>query len=215
MSCRHSRAVADLVGPTVTPSGVSLQLSGELLATVNSISTYLHVSQRLAATLALQAEELRPRYPSRSTLEISIFTFHEWTAQMLDFLRELLRSTIGPDADVAPPFDTLREWVETLLTTKTSILGKGDGTLVDHIVSQVDAIQDKLATLVRSGTLGGVEYELLSFRVTALRAEQNKLVGILAAIARAGLLGRGHVVKMLRWLKKCDRLDGLTGMVLA
>jgi nuclear pore complex protein Nup205 len=137
---------------------------------------------------------------------------HEWTAQLLDFLRELLRLTVGPEADESVPFDTLRKWVEDLLVTKTSV-GKFEGTLVDQVVGQVDAIQERLGGLLRGGPSGGVEYELLSFRVSALRGEQNKLAGILSAIAQGGLLGRGHVIKLLKWLKKSDRVDGIAAMV--
>ena len=134
---------------------------------------------------------------------------------MLDFLRELLRVTIAPGADQSAPFDHLRVWVEELLSESTSLgQGKGNGTTVDQILGQVDAIQEKLSTLLRSGPCSGVAYEMLSFRVGALRAEQNKLVGLLGAIAEGGNLGRGHLVKILKWLKKKDKVDTLVGAVL-
>ena len=190
-------------------------ISGELLNSVNTISTALSVSQLLAATLTLQAEEERPRYPSRSTLEIAMFTFHEWTTQMLDFLREVLRLTIAPDADLTSPFDALRSWVEDLLTTRASLgAGKGEGTVVDQVILQLDTFQDKLSTLLRSGSTSGQEYEMQTFRVAAIRSEQCKMAGILASIAEAGLLGRGQVVKLLKWLRKVERPDAIMTAVL-
>lgn len=166
--------------------------------------------------IAIQADSLRYRYPSRSVPEIGIYIYHNWLSESLDFLRELLRLTIGPQAEEGAPFDTLREWVGGLLNARTPLgTGKGEGTLVDQIIGQLDELSARLGGLLRTGPVGGVEYELLSFRVMSIRAEQNKLAGVLAAIAESGYLGRGQVVKVLKWLMKCEQVDGLVGVVLS
>lgn len=198
------------------PNGASVQFVGEILKWPTTISDVLNTSQLLSAVIAIQADSLRHRFPSRSVPEIAIFIYHNWLSEQLDFLRELLRLTIGPDAGEGAPFDTLRNWVGALLDAKTSLgTGKSEGTLVDQIIGQLDELQSRLGSLLRTGPVAGVEYELLSFRVGAIRAEQNKLAGILAAIAEGGYLGRGQVIKVIKWLKKCDRVDGLVGVILS
>ena len=157
--------------------------------------------------IALQAEGQRSRYPSHSILEIAVCIFHDYTAKLLDFLRELLRLTIGPNAEEGEPFDTLREWVQGLLVTSAA-----EGTLVDQIIHELDHIHSRLRDHIRNR---GPDFELLAFRVRALRADQSKLAGLLATISRGGMLGRGHVIKVLKWLKKSDRQDALVQTVLA
>ena len=124
--------------------------------------------------------------------------------------------TISPLAEHGAPFDGLRQWVDELLFSKNSLgKGKGDGTLVDQILTQIDDVNMRVDNLIRSPRTVGPEFDLLSFRVGALRAEQNKMVGILGIIGQGGLLGRGHVIKILKWLKQCQRVDALVGGVLA
>jgi nuclear pore complex protein Nup205 len=206
----------DLVDPVTLPSGASVQFVGEILKWPTTISQILNISELLAAVIAIQADSLRYRYPSRSVPEIAVFIYHNWLSESLDFLRELLRLTIGPQAEEGAPFDTLREGIGGLLNARTSLgEGKSEGTLVDQIIGQLDDLSSRLGSLLRTGPVGGVEYELLSFRVTAIRAEQNKLAGVLAAIAEGGYLGRGQVIKVLKWLKKCDQVDGLVGVILS
>ena len=190
------------------PSGTSVHVSGELLATSTAISSLLHISQRLAATLTLQAEELRSRYPSRNLAEISTYIFHDWTSKLLSLLHELLRLTIGPSAGDGQPFDSLREWVKELLVRQT-----GSGVLVDTILSQLDGLQRRLDS-IQSQRASGPEYDLLVYRVASIRSHQNQLVGMLGTIAQGGMIGRGHVIKMLKWLKQCSRVDALVATVL-
>ena len=137
-------------------------------------------------------------------------------AKLLDFLYELLRHTIGPNAEQGAPFDGLRDWVTELLITKSSLgKGRGEGTIIDQILTQMDDIHVELDDLVRSPRTVGPEYELLTFRIGAQRAEQGKLAGILRMIAQGGLLGKGHVIKVLKWLKKSDRIDLMVASVLS
>ncbi|KAK8844631.1 hypothetical protein IAR55_006478 [Kwoniella newhampshirensis] len=163
--------------------------------------------------VALQAEEQRFQYPAQSPLEIAVYVLYKWTNDLLDFLRELLRITLTADAEVGGPFESLKDWVEELLSTRSS-LGeeKGEGSMVDQIIVQLDTIQGKVDELLRSGPAGG-SYDLLRFRVEALRAEQNKMTSVLALIAEGGHLGRGQVIRIIKWLRKCDRTDGLVAVV--
>ena len=92
--------------------------------------------------------------------------------------------------------------------------GKGEGTLVDQIISQLDSVQNRLNVVVRSTPSNGSELELLTWRISALRGEQNKMAGLLGLLAEGGYLRKGYVVKVLKWLKKCDKMDGLTLSVL-
>ena len=131
-------------------------------------------------------------------------------AKLLDFLYELLRHTIGPNAEQGAPFDGLRDWVTELLITKSSLgKGRGEGTIIDQILTQMDDIHVELDDLVRSPRTVGPEYELLTFRIGAQRAEQGKLAGILRLIAQ-GLAWQGprdqgvEVVEEVR----PDRFDG-------
>lgn len=135
---------------------------------------------------------------------------------MLDFLRELLRLTITPDADLSQPFDSLRNWVEDMLMTRSTLgHGKGEGSLVDQIIVQIDVVQEKISNLLRTRAGSGQEYEVQSFRIAALRSEQCKMAGILASVAEAGLLGRGQVVKLFKWLRKVERADNIVTVVLS
>jgi nuclear pore complex protein Nup205 len=135
---------------------------------------------------------------------------------MLDFYREVLGLTVAPDADLSPPCDSLRTWIEELLTTRVSLgAGKGEGTLVDQIINQLDVLQERMSGLLRSGAGTGQQYEMLSFRVAALRSEQCKLAGILASISEAVLLGRSQVLRLLKWLKNVEKADVITTTVLA
>lgn len=196
------------------PSGLSVEVSGDVLATTNSVSTLLGLSQLLSAVVALQAGEARPRYPDRSIAEISTYLSCEWTEKLLDFLRELLRLTIGPEAWSDPPFDSLRSWVEDLLVDRIAVGGKAR-TLVDHVMLQLDETQKRIEELVRQARTGQTNFELAVYRVGALRAQQGKMVGILGAIAQGGYIGRGQLVQIVKWLKKSSRPDVLVGAVLA
>nr|XP_031859912.1 uncharacterized protein CI109_004761 [Kwoniella shandongensis]KAA5526984.1 hypothetical protein CI109_004761 [Kwoniella shandongensis] len=200
--------------PLQLPSGTAVHISGDLLSTTNTISDALSLSQLLSAVLALQAEEQRFQYPSQSPPEVAVYLLYKRVNDQLDFLRELLRITLTADAEVGGPFETLREWVETLLNTRASLgQGKGEGTMVDQIIVQLDTLQAKIDGLLRSGPSGGAAYDLLRFRVEALRAEQNKMTGILSLIAEGGHLGRGQVIRVIKWLKRADRADGLVAVV--
>ncbi|KAK6905036.1 hypothetical protein I203_105855 [Kwoniella mangroviensis CBS 8507] len=202
--------------PIQLSSGTSVHITGDLLTTTNTISNASSLSQLLSAVLASQAEEQRFQYPSRSTPEVAVYLLHRWETDMLDFLRELLRTVLSPDVEIGGAFESLRDWVLELLNTRVSLgQGKGEGALVDQIVVQLDQIQSKIDNLLRSGSAGGADYDLLKFRVEALRAEQNKMSSILAIIAESGHLGRGQVVRILKWLKKCERADGLALMVVS
>ena len=204
-----------IADPIVLPSGSSVHVAGDLLKNVESISNLLGISQLLSVSLALQAEAQRPRYPSRSIPEVATYLFHDWTAKLLEFMREILQVTISPSAEQGAPFDGLRQWVNELLFTKNSLgKGKGEGTLVDQILTQIDDVNMRVDILIRSPRTVGPGFDLLSFRIGALRTEQNKMVGILGIIGQGGLLGRGHVIKILKWLKKCHRVDALVGGVL-
>jgi nuclear pore complex protein Nup205 len=202
-------------GPTTTPNGASIQLSGDLLTSAQQLSEKLSISPLLAATLVLQSEEERPRYPSRSNFEIATFTYHEWTGQMLDFLRELLRLTTPSEADLSPPFDQLRNWVDELLTIRTPLAFGGEGTLVDQIISQLDVAQGKISRLLQERSGSMAEYESVSFRIAAVRSEQCKMAGILAGICEAGMVGKAQVLRMLKWLKKLEKPDVIMTTVLA
>jgi nuclear pore complex protein Nup205 len=41
------------------------------------------------------------------------------------------------------------------------------------------------------------------------------MAGIIGLVTEGGYLGRGQVIKVLKWLKKCDRVDGLSGVLLS
>ncbi|ORX34973.1 nucleoporin Nup186/Nup192/Nup205 [Kockovaella imperatae] len=193
--------------------GSNLKINGELLALTNNASSLLSVSHTLAASLVSQALQLRNHYVSRSILEISTYILHNFLTSMLSFLHELFRLTIGPGAEDSPPFDTFRERIQQLLTSRVA-LKSGEGSLVDLILEQVDALQRNLETLTQQRATGQ-EYDLLVYRVNATRVEQNKLAGLLSVIAQGGMLGRGHVIKILKWLKNCNRMDSVAGTIFA
>jgi nuclear pore complex protein Nup205 len=171
---------------------------------IDQISSLLDISQLVSAPLAIQAESLRSRYPNRSLPEIATYTLHTYFAQCLDFLTELLRLTSS--VDLSPPFDDLRYTVQSIVETK-----HGDVFLADGILRQLDAIAAKVQGLVRAGG----DYDLIAFRVGALRSEQVKLAAVLAGICEGGLLGRKQVLKIMDWLKKRDRVDPIVGTVMA
>lgn len=184
--------------------------------TVNAISGALQISQLLAAVLVIQAESLRSQYPARSTPEICVFIYHQYFTELLDFLHELLRLTISPSESIDHPFDDLREWVLDLLLTRSSLgQGKGEGMLVDNLLLQLDEQQRKIEELLRTNNPVGVEYEILTYRVGAIRGQQNRMAGIVGLVTEGGYLGRGQVIRVLKWLKRCDRVDGLSGVLLA
>lgn len=113
-------------------------------------------------------------------------------------------------------WEGLKEFVEDLLGAKVTLAdGSGkEGTLVDQILSQLSVLQTKISSLLSTSS-SGQGYELQQFRLTALRAEQNKLAGILALIAEGGRLGRGQVIRVLKWLAKVERMDAVVGLVAA
>lgn len=184
---------------------------------MNAISSALQISQLLAAILAVQAESLQSSYPARSISEICVFIYYQFFTDLLDFLYELLRLTISASIEEQDcPFDVLRTWVEDLLATRTSLgAGKGEGTLLDQILLQIDEQQRKIGELLRTTNPVGVEYEILTYRISALREQQNRMAGIVGLITEGGCATRGQVIKILKWLKKSDKVDGLSGVLLA
>lgn len=220
MSTPPSRSrivLISVIEPISLPSGASVRIQGELLNTVNAISSALQISQLLAAVITVQAESLHSQYPARSTPEICVFIYHQFFSDLLDFFHELLRLTISPSSGIADyPFDVLREWVVDLLSTRSSLAqGKGEGSLVDQILVQLDEQQRKIGDLLRTSNPVGVEYEILTFRIGAIREQQNRMAGIIGLVTDGGYLGRGQVIKVIKWLKKSDRVDGLSGVLLA
>jgi nuclear pore complex protein Nup205 len=195
--------------PISLADGRSIRVTDQLLNTTNAVSESLSLSQVLSAVIATQAILQRPRYPNRGDAEIAAYILHEANKFTLDFLLQVLHITLGPEED-RPEFEELREWVEGLLVTKTSLgEGKGDGALVDRVMIQLDEIQGKLDSLVRLG-----RNDLVTYRVESLRSEQNKLARILCLVAESGALRKSQVLRIARWLKKCDRIDGIVGTVL-
>jgi nuclear pore complex protein Nup205 len=87
--------------------------------------------------------------------------------------------------------------------------------MVDQILIQLDEIQKRIEELLRTNNPVGVEYEILTYRVGVLRAQQNRMAGIVGLVTEGGYLGRGQVIKVLKWLKKSERMDGLSGVLLA
>ncbi|WVR03296.1 hypothetical protein IAU60_000287 [Kwoniella sp. DSM 27419] len=202
--------------PIKSPSGESVQVVDELLNTTNIISNAFSLSQLLSAVLAVQAEEQRFQYPSRSPAEVAVYILYRWQTDMLDFLRELLRTVLLAEEEIGGAFQPLKDWVLDLLATRKSLgEGKGEGALADAIIVQLDNMQAQIDTLLRTGPTGGADYDLLRFRVEALRAAQNKMASILGIIAESGHLGRGQVIRILKWLKKTERADGMVAMVIA
>ncbi|OCF43796.1 nuclear pore complex protein Nup205 [Kwoniella heveanensis CBS 569] len=202
--------------PIQLSSGTTVHVAGDLLNTTNTISSALSLSQHLSAVLALQAEEQRFQYPSRSAPEVAVYILYRWQTDMLDFLRELLRTVLASEEEIGGAFEPLKEWVQQLIGTRVSLgQGKGEGALVDSIMVQLDVLQTQIDGLLKTGPTSGGDYDLLKFRVEALRAEQNKLASILSIVAESGNLGRGQVVRILKWLKKTDRTDGTVAMVVA
>jgi nuclear pore complex protein Nup205 len=195
--------------PISAPNGVEVPVKDELLATTNTIADNLQISHLLAAVLALHAVQSRRRFPSRSDVEISIYILHEALQALLDVVQELLRLTVGSDAIAGEPWDDLRIWVENLLDEKGV-----NGYLADGAVDQIDAMQTRLSTLVRTQA-SGAAMDLLNFRVEAMRTEQNRLAGILQIIAESGLLKSSQVVKMVKWLKKSAKPDAIVAAVYA
>jgi nuclear pore complex protein Nup205 len=190
------------------PSGTVVHVAGELLETVKAVSNHLNISQRLAAILLVTAEAEQSSWPSRTVVEISTYLLYGWQAQMLDFFIEVLAMAIGRDQLVGTVFDPIRDKIAGLLERKVKV-GNGEGTFVDLILNQLDDLQSRLDQLVRTQRVVGPEYDLLVFRIESLRASQNRLIRILSVMAFGGVIGRGQVVKLLKWLKKTDKVDGL------
>lgn len=193
--------------PISTPEGVEVRVTDELLVTTNTIAEQLKLSHLLSAVLALHAVQQRPRFPERSDAEIAVYLLHEYLQSLLDFVTDLFRLTVGTDAEEGEPFDDLRMWVEDLLGEKGP-----QGYLAEVALDQIDAIQTRLDGVVRTQA-SGAQFELLNFRASSLRREQNRLASIVATIAISGFLKSSQLVKMARWLKK-SRPDAVVGTVL-
>mgnify|MGYP002718869934 CR=1 FL=1 len=200
--------------PITTPSGTVYQVTGDLLNAAAEVSGYLSISHRLAANLIIRADQQQNDYVARERGEIATYLLHAFLDQMLNFLQELLRLTISPEREEEEPFISLRGKVEDLLQRRIQV-GSGEGTMVDLILDQLDALQKKLDELSKPQRLVGAAYDLLVFRVQSIRAHQSKMVGIMSMISRGGYLGRGHVVRLLKWLKKVERPDGVVLGLLA
>lgn len=80
---------------------------------------------------------------------------------------------------------------------------------------QIDEQQRKIGELLRTTNPVGVEYEILTYRISALREQQNRMAGIVGLIAEGEYMTRGQVIKVLKWLKKSDRVDGVSGVLLS
>lgn len=195
--------------PISSPDGNQVRITDELLATTNTIADNLNISQLLAAVLALHAVQSRPKYPERSDIEIAVYILHEALQNLLSFVKELLRLTVGPEAIPEEPFTALADWVEELLAEQGSA-----GYLADVVVEQIDKMHSRLSNLSRQQA-SGAQFDLVNFRVGALRIEQNYLAGILGSLSLAGLLKSSQVVKVAKWLKKCQEPEGVAAMVFA
>jgi nuclear pore complex protein Nup205 len=222
---KHYRIVIPLLPPFQTISlttsssdeitlfnGSTIKIPAEHLASIDQISNLLNVSQLLAAALAVQSENLKSHYPNRSTPEIATYIFHTYLSQLLDFLIDFLHFTSGPILDISPPFDDFRERLQIIIETRRPA---GEGFLVDGILEQLDAIQRRIQVLLGRQGVTGAEYELLSFRVQALRVEQGKMGRVLMGICEGGWIGRKQVLKLLDWLRKRDRVDSVVEGVVA
>jgi nuclear pore complex protein Nup205 len=193
--------------PIISPEGTSYPVTGELLVITNHVSSIASISHRLAAHISYHAQQRTHEYISRTVPEIAIYLIETWTTGMLDFLQDLLRLTVGPQPEEGEAFAALSDKVIDLLQRKTAV-GSGEGSLVDLIISQTEALQERLDLMAKpSSRLIGAEYDLQVYRIQCTRSHQEKLVSILATIAMSGFVGRGHVVRLVKALRKANRID--------
>ena len=176
-----------------------MRLSPELTAASNAVSSLLSISQLLSSAIVIQAERQSSEFPHLPLPELAFYIFSEWATQMLDFLHELLSFTLSPEVDA--PFDVLQQWVESLLSARSALgLNRGDGSLVDRIIVQLEDLPSRLAN---------------STTLPLVTSSREKLAGILVVLAESGYVGRGHVMRLLRWLKKIEQVDKTTSIVIA
>lgn len=153
------------------------------------------------------------RYPKCPLLDVAIYTYHEWAAAMLDFLGELVRVTLI-STELDPPFDQLKEWVIELLGAEATVDAAGaKGRLLDQILGILERTHGEIHKLLTGGIR--LSDDVLIYRVRQLRSEQCKLAGMLVVICQGGCIGRGHAIKLIKWLKRQDRADGIVYVVFA
>ena len=195
-----------------SPHGTSYPVTGDLLSHTQTISAITSLSYKLSAYIGYHAQQRAHEYISRTIPEIAVYLLETWTTSMLDFLHELLRLTVGPQAEAGEAFVVLSDKVVGLLQRKTS-LGEGgrvEGSLVDLLLSQTEVLQSRLDTMARpSHRMVGAEYDLYEYRIQSIRSHQEKLVSILATVVLSGYIGRGHIVRLVKILRKTDKLDSI------
>lgn len=193
--------------PIVSSEGTSYHVTGELLEQTIRVSSIASISHKLAAHITYHAQQRTHEFISRSVPEIAIYLLETWTTGMLDVLHELLRVTIGPESEEGEAYAVLSDKIIDLLQRRTAV-GSTEGSLVDLILSQTETLQKQLDTMAKtSHRLVGAEYDLVEYRIRCTRSHQEKLVAILATIASSGFVGRGHIVRLVKVLRKADRID--------
>lgn len=199
----------------VDTNGSEYNVEGDLLAKTDKLASDLDIAHSLAVRAALAAHQKRHEYISRQNWEVGTWLLSAWTSDLLSFVFELLRITLSPETEGLEPFAPLSVKVQDILATRVKV-GNGEGTWIDLILDQLDALQAKLDNLARpSQQVQGAEYDLLEYKVVAARSQQGKLVGLLSLLGEAGMIGRGQAVKVVKWLKRKARVDGIVVGVLA
>ena len=211
-----SRPQIELILATIiSPQGTSYPVTGELLSHAHHVSSIASISHKFSAYISYHAQQRTHEYISRTVPEIAIYLLESWTTSMLDFLHELLRLTISPHSEEGEAFTLLSDKIVDLLQRRT-IVGSAGGSLVDLIISQTETIQKRLDAMAKPlNRLMGAEYDLQVYRIQCTRNHQEKLVSILATIALSGFVGRGHVVRLVKVLRKAERVDSVVSALFA
>jgi hypothetical protein len=140
---------------------------------------------------------------------ISVYEYLAWLNGMLDFLHELFACTIAVEADSELAIHDHTDftlWVDRLLT------GDSGTPLVMQILNRIDDAGEKIKKL-RTGLGPQMQHDLFQHIVCTYRAQRDKLARLLGPIAQQGRLHKKQALAVIRWLKKQEKVDGVTSMV--
>lgn len=179
---------------------------------VGDIAKVLDISQEIAATLYRQVAEEQARFPGLSEIHIAITIYLNWLNNMLDFLNDLLRSTIAVDADdenAVPSHPAFLALVGEILNDETHGAG---GPLVMQLLHRIDDSRVKIRQL-REGFGPHLPGDLFEQMVCTYRVQQDKMARVLGVICEHGQLYKKRALAVLRWLKKQAKVDGVVSAV--
>lgn len=215
-----------------------IKYAPSLIAEINFLSDYLHISEILSASLLDEAARQAPRY-GRTSIDTAIKLFHEIVRARIECVKLTLKE-IEPQwdeetgertdgAEYGQTAELLRGAADMLyqrsgasasgLGAKSTISSGSNDSFFDSALKEIEKcsawIEETCPGDRRLPIATQLPVDVQTLRVAECRSHQRGLLKLLYIIASQGKLRKSDLIGLVKWLKARTEVDGLTIMALS